>query len=147
MASTFQASRRHALALQAFALLRARRPHAQLVLLGDGVLESELRAAASPGVTFAGYQRGAAFVRALQACDQLWVLGLGNDYSARIAAQGSACGAQVIAVDEGQLARYASALVPLDAEAIAKEAESSLRREVAIADTAQIARDVLELYR
>jgi glycosyltransferase involved in cell wall biosynthesis len=147
MASTFQASRRHTLALEAFAHLRQRRPNAQLVLLGDGVLKAALRAQAGPGVMFAGYQRGAAFIRYLQACDQLWVLGLGNDYSARVAVQARACGAQVLAVNEGQLSRYADAIVSPDAGAIANAAESLPYRSVTLPDVAQVAAAVLALYR
>ena len=147
MTSTFQASRQHGLALAAFALLRQRKPGAQLLLIGDGALAGELRARAGPGVSFFGYQRGSAFVRYLQACDQLWVLGLGNDFAARIAAQGRACGAQVVAVAEGQLARYASTLVPLDAAAIALAAQAPGGGPADLPNTARVAADVLELYR
>lgn len=146
MASTFQASRRHALAFAAFAALRQQQPHAQLVLLGDGALEAELRAQAGAGVSFAGYQSGAAFVRHLQAADQVWVLGLGNDFSARLAAQARACGAAVIAVDEGQLAAYANALVPVDADALTRAALPLRASSAAVTDVPTIAAAVTGLY-
>src|SRR5439155_19175885 len=93
------------------------RPTARLVLTGDGELEPELRSIVSAlglegSVTFAGYQRAESFVRWLQALDEVWVLGLGNDYSGRAAAQARACGVKVVAVDEGALASLADALVP-----------------------------------
>jgi hypothetical protein len=108
MVSTFQASRQHSVGVEAFRRLHGENQEARLVLVGDGALEGELRAQVealglSKRVTFAGYQKGAAFVRWLQALDQVWVLGLGNDYSGRAAAQARACGVRVVGVDEGAL--------------------------------------------
>ena len=60
---------------------------------------------------FAGYQEGPAFVRWLQALDEVWILGLGNDWSGRAAAQARACGVRVVAVREGALERLADAVV------------------------------------
>ena len=84
MVSTFQASRRHELAVEAFARLRQKKAGARLVLVGDGglvepVREQVRRLGLEEGVTFAGYQKGEAFVRWLRALDEVWVLGLGND--------------------------------------------------------------------
>ncbi len=115
MVSTFQPSRRHALALEAFA---RRTDDATLVLIGDGPLEAEIRAKAGERVHFVGYQSGAAFVKHLQALDEVWVLGLGNDWSARAAAQARACGVRVVAVDEGALAQYADVIVEPTVDAL-----------------------------
>ena len=151
MVSTFQASRRHALGLDAFARVHARRPDARLVLVGDGALEPELRAQVArleleASVTFAGYQAGARFVSWLQALDEVWVLGLGNDFAGRAAAQARACGARVVSVDEGALERYADALVAADAEAIDAVALTNERRSVKLESAESIARRVLALY-
>ncbi|MEW5740314.1 MAG: glycosyltransferase [Myxococcota bacterium] len=151
MVSTFQPSRRHALGLEAFAALRARRPDAHLALVGDGKLEPELRSQVeglglASAVTFAGYQPRERFVRWLQALDEVWVLGLGNDFSARAAAQARACGVRVVAVDEGALERYADALVPPDASAVAGAALTGEVRPVVLEPGESIARRVLELY-
>ncbi len=123
MVSTFQSSRRHALALEAFA---RRTDGAHLVLIGDGPLEAELRAKAGDRVHFAGYQSGAAFVKHLQALDEVWVLGLGNDWSARAAAQARACGVRVVAVDEGALAQHADVLVEPTVEALLSAPQTRL---------------------
>ena len=117
MVSTFQPSRRHDVGLEAFARLRAERPGARWVLVGDGALLPEVRAQVEArglagAVTFAGYRSGPDFVRWLQALDEVWVLGLGNDWSGRVAAQARACGVRVVAVDEGGLAPNADALLP-----------------------------------
>lgn len=151
MVSTFQASRRHALGLDAFARVRERRPDARLVLVGDGALEPELRAQVArlgleASVTFAGYQAGERFVAWLQALDEVWVLGLGNDFAGRAAAQARACGARVVSVDEGALERYADALVAADAEAIDAAALTNERRSVNLESAESIARRVLALY-
>lgn len=151
MVSTFQASRRHALGLDAFARVRERRPDARLVLVGDGALEPELRAQVArlgleASVTFAGYQAGERFVAWLQALDEVWVLGLGNDFAGRAAAQARACGARVVSVDEGALERYADALVAADAEAIDAVALTNERRIVNLESAESIARRVLALY-
>lgn len=151
MVSTFQASRRHALGLDAFARVHARRPDARLVLVGDGALEPELRTQVArlglqAAVHFAGYQAGDRFVAWLQAMDEVWVLGLGNDFAGRAAAQARACGARVVAVDEGALERYADALVAADADAIDAAALRPERRSVTLEPAESVARRVLALY-
>jgi glycosyltransferase involved in cell wall biosynthesis len=151
MVSTFQPSRRHALGLEAFATVHARRPEAHLVLVGDGRLEPQLRAQVaglelSGAVTFAGYQPREHFVRWLQALDEVWVLGLGNDFSARAAAQARACGVRVVAVDEGALGRYADALVVPEVGAVAAAALTGERRRVELESSESIARRVLAFY-
>jgi glycosyltransferase involved in cell wall biosynthesis len=152
MVSTFQASRRHAVAIDAFARLRAVRPDARLLLVGDGALESELRARVrraglGPFVTFVGYREGRDFVRLVQALDQLWVLGLGNDWSARPAAQGRACGVTVLGVAEGALPELVDQLVAPDPEKLAEAAQAPARREVALPGRIEIAEQVVALYR
>lgn len=142
MVSTFQASRRHELGLAAFAKLAA----ASLVLVGDGPLQKQLQAAAPPSVRFVGYQSGPAFVKYLQALDEVWILGLGNDWSARAAAQARACAVRVIAVDEGALARYADALVEPTVESLVAAALAPDRRDVALESAEQIATRVLSFY-
>jgi glycosyltransferase involved in cell wall biosynthesis len=151
MVSTFQASRRHALGLDAFAAVRARRPEARLVLVGDGALEPALRAQVerlglAGAVTFAGYQAGERFVAWLQSLDEVWVLGLGNDFAARAAAQARACGVRVVAVDEGALERYADALVTPDVDSVAGAALTGERRPLSVEPADAIARRVLALY-
>ncbi len=152
MASTFQPSRRHLLGLESFALLRRQRPEARLVLLGDGALEGRLRErAARPdlagSVEFRGYVAGGAFVEALQSLDELWVLGLGNDWSARVAAQGRACGVRIVAVGEGALPSYADALCDaVSPEAVVKASLGGARRQVPILRPLEVARGVLALY-
>ncbi len=131
MASTFQPSRRHDVALEAFALLVAAQPAARLVLVGDGALEPRLRARAealgiSTAVTFTGYQQGERFAEHLQALDQLWVLGLGNDFSGRVAAQARACGARVVAAAIGGLPTLADALVKAEPRELLEGALSLL---------------------
>jgi glycosyltransferase involved in cell wall biosynthesis len=150
--STFQESRRHDLVVEAFDRLRERRPAARLVLVGDGVLEAEIRQLVQReeldgAVTFAGYRRGGEFVRWLQALDEVWVLGQGNDYSGRAALQARACGVRVIATDEGGLARYADvALKDPTAGPIVEASIEGDRREVALPSNEAIAREVLALY-
>lgn len=152
MASTFQASRRHALAIAALANLKKKRPSARLVLLGDGVLEGELRAQVlqeglESSIVFAGYQKGPAFVRWLQALDELWVLGLGNDFGGRVAAQARACGVRVVAVDEGALGGLADALVErLEPDAVVEASLGGRRVEREIISAEATARTVLQLY-
>jgi len=153
MVSTFQPSRNHAVGLEAFGLVRRERPGARLVLVGDGALESSLRTQAerlglAKNVTFAGYQPGPSFVRWLQALDEVWVLGLGNDYSGRAAAQARASGVRVVAVDEGALAARADVtLAALSPEALAKASLSGHRSEKPWPSSGEIAASVLELYR
>lgn len=151
MVSTFQPSRRHDLAIDAFALLHAQRPQARLVLVGDGALLGETRARVERAgltevVRFVGYQPDV--VPYLQAFDQVWVLGLGNDWSGRAAAQARACGAEVIAVDDGELGRYASvALVDPTASELAQAAAGSVQTpaRVRLADHEATARELLAL--
>ena len=152
MVSTFQASRRHDLAVEAFERLRERRPAAHLVLVGDGPLEGEIRQMVhreelDRAATFAGYQRGEAFVRWLQALDEVWILGQGNDYSGRAALQARACGVRTVTCSEGGLPRYADvALEDLTAGTIVEASLGGRRREVALPDNEAIAREVIALY-
>jgi L-malate glycosyltransferase len=151
MVSTFQASRRHQVALQAFARVHAARPSCRLVLVGDGPLEGALRAQAAQlpcagAVTFAGYRSGPDFVAWLQALDEVWILGLGNDFSGRAAAQAHACGVRVVAVDEGALASHADALVPCTPEGVAAAALGEGRRPGQPEGAARVVRRVVELY-
>jgi len=152
MVSTFQESRRHALAIEAFERLRDRRPEARLVLVGDGELEDEIRQLVhreelDEAVTFAGYQRGEAFVRWLEALDEVWILGQGNDFSGRTALQARACGVRAIAAVEGGLPRYADvALQDPTAGAIVEASLGGQRREVPLPSNEAIAGEVLALY-
>jgi L-malate glycosyltransferase len=152
MASTFQPSRRHELAVDAFTLLRRERPNARLILIGDGELEPNLRDQVARlglenAVTFTGYQRGGAFVRWLQALDELWVLGLGNDHSGRIAAQARACEVRVIAVDEGGLVNLADAIVAEKEPAAVLAASLGAHRVTrTLPSNDEIAKEVLRLY-
>ncbi|MBX5481815.1 MAG: glycosyltransferase [Myxococcaceae bacterium] len=151
--STFKPSRRHELGLKAFLRVLRERPGARLLLAGDGAGEAALRVQVERDpqlrqrVTFAGYRSGPAFVSLLQALDEVWILGLGNDYSARAAAQARACGVRVVAVDEGALAEYADALVPTpDPDAVAEASLGGARRSVRLESPAQIAERVLSFY-
>ncbi len=151
MVSTFQPSRRHELGVMAFDELVKRRPEAHLVLVGDGELLGPIEALVkakglSARVHFVGYQRGEAFVRWLQALDEVWVLGLGNDFSARAAAQARAVGVRVVGVDEGALSQVSDVVVEPEATALASAALAPGRREVALARPAELAARVLELY-
>lgn len=151
MVSTFQASRRHELGVLAFEQLSKRRPDAHLVLVGDGELEPQVQALVkarglSARAHFVGYQRGDAFVRWLQALDEVWILGLGNDFSARAAAQARACGVRVMGVDEGALPQLADVLVERSAEGIAAAALGPERRLVTLESPRAIALRVLDLY-
>jgi glycosyltransferase involved in cell wall biosynthesis len=153
MVSTFQESRRHDLALEAFERVLDRRPAARLVLVGDGVLEQEIRQRVQreeldAAVTFAGYQQGERFVRWLQAFDEIWVLGQGNDFSGRAALQARACGVRVIAAQQGGLPRYADVVLrQLTAGTIADASLGGERREVPLPSNQQIAEAVVALYR
>jgi len=152
MVSTFQASRRHDLAVEAFERLRERRPAAHLVLVGDGALEGEIRQRVhredlDRAVTFAGYRRGEDFVRWLQALDEVWILGLGNDHSGRAALQARACGVRAVTCAEGGLPRYADVVLEdPSAGAIVEASLGGRRREVALPDNEAIAREVIALY-
>jgi L-malate glycosyltransferase len=153
MASTFQPSRRHAVALSAFASLRRRVPEATLVLLGDGQLEAELRRQVRAeglegSVRFAGYQQGEDFIRWLQSLDELWVLGLGNDWGGRTALQARACDVRVVAARLGGLPLWADAVLEeVSPEALARDALGTGRRHVALPDVDAVAAEVLALYR
>jgi L-malate glycosyltransferase len=152
MVSTFQPSRRHDVALAAFRLVLAREPRATLVLLGDGQLGPEVRARAealgvAPRVHFPGYQSGESLVRWMQAFDELWVLGLGNDEAGRPALQGRAVGARVVGVAEGALPGWVDAvLAAATAEALAAVALRGDRRDVPLPEARRVAGEVLGLY-
>ena len=152
MVSTFQPSRRHGLGVNAFALLRHRCPGAHLVLVGDGALEGAVRAQVQAlglghAVTFAGYRSGAEFVRWLQALDEVWLLGLGNDWSARAAAQARACGVRVVAVAEGALPSLADASVnDLTPEAVVAASRSGTRSPRSLPTHREVAEATLALY-
>lgn len=147
MVSHFQPSRRHELALHAFAKLKG--TDHTLTLVGDGPTRPAIEALAGRlGVTveFSGYQQGDAFVRALQSLDILWILGLGNDWTARTARQARACNVRVVSVNEGALSRWADATVEPDADALAEATKTVQRREVESLTNEDIARDLLRLY-
>jgi len=151
MVSTFQASRHHDVALEAFARLREAAPEARLLLVGDGILEPAVRARAidvglTDAVTFAGYRQGDDFVRHLQALDAVWILGLGNDWSGRAAVQARACGVRVVAVDAGALPALADACVTLDPAVIAETTLDNVRRQTPLPTAEEVARRVLALY-
>jgi glycosyltransferase involved in cell wall biosynthesis len=150
MVSTFQPTRRHEVALEAFARLGV--PTATLVLLGDGVLGPALQAQArgrglADRVRFPGYQSGPALVRWMQSFDQLWILGLGNDWAGRGAVQGRAVGARVVGVDEGALPGWVDTLLPSATPvALATAALSRERREIQLPDARAVAQEILGLY-
>ncbi|MFP2908170.1 glycosyltransferase [Pyxidicoccus sp. 3LFB2] len=152
MVSTFQPSRRHTVGVEAFALYRKQQPEARLVLVGDGALVEPTRRQVSElgladAVTFAGYQQGESFVRWLQALDEVWLLGLGNDWSARASAQARACGVRVVAVEEGALPDLADArVVTPTPESVVSASLSGERAPVAHPTNARIAEEVLALY-
>lgn len=134
MVSTFQASRRHELALQAFSELLNDLPQAVLVLVGDGERQEAIRAQAKAlgideKVIFAGYQSGSAFIPWLQSLDLVWILGLGNDWSARAAAQARACGVKVVGVRQGALPQHSQRLVSPSPSEIAAASVAVLREE------------------
>jgi L-malate glycosyltransferase len=153
MVSTFQAPRRHAVAIAAFAKLRQRAPETTLVLLGDGVLEPALRAQVTASrlegsVKFVGYRRGVDFVHWLQALDELWVLGLGNDWAGRAALQARACNVRVVAARLGALPEWADAVLEdVSPEALADSALGGERRQVPLPDVDAVASEGLTLYR
>lgn len=152
MISTFQPSRRHALGVEAFAALRQCRPEARLVLVGDGALLEATRTRVSERgltehVTFAGYQQGPDFAKWLRALDEVWILGLGNDWSARAAAQARACDVRVVAVNEGALPDLADAKVESPTvDAVVTAAMSGARAAARHPTNELIARDILSLY-
>lgn len=151
MVSTFKPSRRHALALDAFGKLAKLQPDARLVLIGDGALVPDLRQqtedlSLKKRVMFEGYRSGDAFVRRLQALDVVWILGLGNDWSARAAAQARACGVRVIAVDEGALSTWADAVVEPAVDALVDATLGTTRRDVPAVGAEDVAQRVLSLF-
>jgi glycosyltransferase involved in cell wall biosynthesis len=153
MVSTFKPERNHRVAIDAFKLFRASQfgSEAMLVLVGDGAEHEGIRTLVeSVGlrnrVLLPGYQSGPAFVRRLQAMDVVWILGLGNDWSARAAAQAQACNVRVIAVDEGALPAYADAVVHLDPAEIARATASVPPIAKPRQSNTDIARAVLDLY-
>ena len=152
MVSTFQPSRRHALGIDAFAVLLQQRPDARLLLVGDGMLEADLRAQVerlklTDRVIFAGYHSGDSFVRRLQSLDEVWILGLGNDWSGRAAAQARACGVRVVAVEEGALAEYADVLVPaLEPDAVVQASLSQTRANKRVFSPEDVAREMDAFY-
>ncbi len=152
MVSTFQPSRRHTLGVEAFEKLLKHRPNARLVLVGDGVLLPEVRrqvadAGLDPSVSFVGYRSGMQFVRYVQAMDEVWVLGSGNDWSGRAAAQARACGARVAAVDEGGLTAWADAVLEKpEVDALVNASLIPARRDVGIPSVEDIAAQVLAFY-
>jgi glycosyltransferase involved in cell wall biosynthesis len=152
MVSSFQESRRHSLGIAAFAQLRQIRPEARLALVGDGALLEQIRqqvreSGLEDRVTFAGYQQGDAFVRWLQALDEVWILGLGNDWSGRAAAQARACGVRVVSVKEGALPALADVRVEqLTPEAVVAASVTQERSRVEHPSNQRIAEDVLALY-
>lgn len=152
MVSTFQPSRRHALAVEAFEQLRRRQRDARLVFVGDGKLVPQIKALVDVKglygpIEFLGYQSGADFIRHLQALDEIWVLGLGNDWSGRVAAQARACGVRVIAAAIGGLVETADVVLHHpDALAIARASASNARVERPLPSNAEITGEVLELY-
>ena len=140
MVSTFQPSRRHELALKAFSQLK----DAELLLIGDGPLEAQLKAQADARVRFTGYLSGDAFFAQLKTLDEVWILGLGNDWSARAAAQARACGVRVVAVDEGALSLYADELVePTEAALLSL---TGARRALQLERVPAIAQRVVQFY-
>lgn len=151
MVSTFQPSRRHDVGLQAFAQLARLQGDVHLVLLGDGVLgpalQAQARALGVEGrVLFRGYRAGDDFAHHVQALDEVWILGLGNDFAARAAAQARACGCRVVAVDEGALSRYADATVEATPDAVVAAALGA-RAPLSSRETNEaIARRLCHLY-
>lgn len=151
MVSNLQPSRRHALGLAAFARLPT---SARMVIVGEGPLEGALRAQVSSlglgdRVTFCGYQQGPDFIRWLQALDEVWLLGLGNDWTGRAAVQARACGVRVVAVEEGGLGTHADSVVhALDPDEVAR-ASLQAQRTVSqrLPDNRAIAAQVESLYR
>ena len=134
MVSTFKESRNHQLGLDAFKILLEQLPDAELILLGDGDLQEEIREEVhrkglSGRVHLQGYKEGTEYLEALQALDLVWILGLGNDWSGRAAAQARACGVKVVAVDLGGLSAFANALAAQNPSDVALKTQSVLARE------------------
>ena len=152
LVSTFQPSRRHDVAIDAFAELHKRCPTARLLLTGDGPRSEHLRAQVSrrgltEAVQWTGYVSRGDFPLWLSALDEVWVLGLGNDWAARVAAQARACGVRVVAVREGALGRYADALVEATPAAVAAAALGARAEKPAGASALEVAQELMQLYR
>ncbi len=152
MVSTFQPSRRHGLALQAFAEVKKVLPEAQLLLVGDGALKSEVEnQAAAMGLTqsvhFRGYLSGDAYLHMVQCFDELWILGLGNDAAGRAAAEARACGVRVLAANEGALSQWADAVVEAEVQSIADASVGTVRRTVTLPSALAIAAQLVDFYR
>lgn len=151
MISSLQASRRHILALRSFARLLQNAPAARLVIVGDGPEEQVLRTLARTlrienAVSWVGYQTGESFVRHLQCFDQVWILGLGHDESARAAAQARACGAAVVAAQESALPAVATAIVALEESAIVEAALHAAPSVFVRPSVRDVAAQILTLY-
>ena len=83
----------------------------------------------------------------MQAFDELWVLGLGNDEAGRAALQGRAVGARVVGVNEGALPVWVDVVLPeATPEALAAVALRAERRTVALPGPRTVAEAVLGLY-
>ena len=150
MVSSLQPSRRHELGLDAFARLERAGTASVMVVTGDGALAPVLSARAislglKDAVRFVGYQKGEAFVRWMQAVDEVWILGLGNDFSGRAAAQARACGVRTLGVAEGALPQMVDQVVEPTAAAVVAAAFGA-RREVLLPDPKAVAGQVLDLY-
>jgi fructose-1,6-bisphosphatase/sedoheptulose 1,7-bisphosphatase-like protein len=100
----------------------------------------------SAAVTFTGYQAGEDFVRWLQVMDEVWILGLGNDWAGRAAVEARACGVRVLAVDEGALPSWADVVVKPEPLDILAASRGGARRGVVLASAAEVAREVCALY-
>jgi L-malate glycosyltransferase len=151
MVSTFQPSRRHELAIDAFARVFLSKADARLVLVGDGPRRVAIQALAHERrldrVVFPGYQSGDAFIRWLQALDVVWILGLGNDFSGRAALQARACSVRVVAVPEGALGALADqVLAQPSVEALVEATLRPARRDLPLPQNEDVAREVLALY-
>jgi L-malate glycosyltransferase len=134
MVSTLKPSRNHKLGLRAFERLQQKRSDIELIIIGDGAQELALRdEAARIGIEehllFTGYKKGAAYIEALQGLDVAWILGLGNDWSGRAAAQARQCAVKVIAVNLGALPSFATLCVKLDAADIAQKTQRLLAQD------------------
>ena len=85
----------------------------------------------------------------MQAFDELWVLGLGNDWAGRAAAQGRAVGARVVVVEEGALPDWADAVPHVGGARRARGGGAAAwnARSGVLPASADVARDMLALYR
>jgi L-malate glycosyltransferase len=151
MISSFQKSRRHELGLKAFARIHAENPSSELWLLGDGALESQLRAQVgalrlNDSVKFLGYQPRQQFFELVGQLDEVWILGLGNDFAGRAALEARACGARVLTVDEGALGDWADAVVEPTVESIVAAALKFPVRSLPLPSSGGTVAELLEFY-